>query len=333
MNWNSIYIDLVTNADNGDDKSINQFHNYYSLEKYQLQDFNEELINFYVTRADDNKPYSLAQLAMMYLSGLGVPVDTDKGIDLLKKSIALECSHGYYLMGLIVLINNFDYEMTYEELMDKAMSLNNSTAYVQKAIDCTDNNFKKSRSFYKKAIELENDYAIFKLGELYHDHQKYKLAIKYYNQAIDKNISHAYFNLAVMYREGEGVDVDLDNAKILFKQSMNLDNIRAITCLGDLSSKNDNATKAKKYYKLATSKGDQLAGYHLGTIYESEKKYKKAIKCFIVSAVGENPISQRKLVYDYNVTKLEMTDDEIDELLNFHYTFRNFGAYDGFLSR
>ena len=324
-------LNLIIKADEGDSATMNMLHNYYSLEKYMTQKFDDGLIKVLTERANKNKPYSLLQLAIMHLTGLGLEQDFDKGIDLLKKSINAKCSHAYYFMAILVAANQIDYEMTYDELISKAIDMNNSSALVQKGIEYSETNFKKSVEFYKKAIELDNDYAIYKLGELYHDNKKYKLAIKFYRQAMDKNVDHAYFNLGVMYREGEGVKVDFEEAKKLLKKAMSLNNVRAITCIGELHHRSDNFEKAKKYYKLAIAKDDTLAKYNLGIIYETEEKHKKAIKCFIGNAKDGHYESQEKLLYKYNVTDLDMTDDEIDEILAFHNTFKNFGAYDGFL--
>ena len=329
LNSNDL-VNLIIKADEGDSKTMNMLHNYYSLEKYMTQKFDNQLIKVLTERANENKPYSLLQLAIMHLTGLGLEQDFDKGIDLLKKSINAKCSHAYYFMAILVLANQIEYEMSYDELISKAIEINNSSALVQKGIEYSETNFKKSVTFYKKAIELDNDYAIYKLGELYHDNKKYKLAIKHYKQAMTKDVDHAYFNLAVMYREGEGVAIDFTEAIKLFKKAMALNNVRAITCIGELHHRSDNHEKAKKYYKLGIAKDDSFAKYNLGMIYETEKKYKKAIKCFINSAKDGHFESHEKL-YKYNVQDLDITDEEIEKLLAFHNAFKNFGAYDGFM--
>jgi len=331
-NQNVDFTNMIIRADDNNNEAINALHNYYCLEKYIGQEHTNELIEFLKERSDQSKPYSLLHLSMVYLLGLGINKDFNKGIELLKNSVDVGCSEAYYLMAILVLTKQIEYEMDYDELISKAMEMKNSSAFIQKGFEYSDTDFKKSSEFFKKAIALNNDTAIYRLGELYHDNKKYKLAIKYYKIAMDKNVHHAYFNLAIMYREGEGVKIDFVQAKKLFKKAMELDNVRAITCIGGLHETSDNIQKAKKYYKLAINKDDTFAKYNLGMLYEKEKKYKKAIKCFIESAKDEHMASQYKLLNDYNVTNLNIIDEEIDELLNFHYAFRNFGAYDGFLS-
>ena len=343
--------DLITKANEKDVKAMNMIHNYYCLENYMTQDYNDDLIKLITEGANHNKPYSLFHLGIMNLLGSGIKKDFDKGIELIKKSMNVKCSQAYYLMAMLVLANQTQYELDYDQLITIAMQMKNSSAFVQRGIEYSDKDMKKSAEFFRKAIKLDNDIAIYRLGELYHDHKKYKLAIKYYNQAMSKNIHHACFNLAVMYREGEtknvhtshfklphqkdgeGVDINIDTAKELFTKAMDMGNVRAITCIGGIYEEQGNIKEAKKYYKMAIAKGDTFAKYNLGIIYQKEDKHKKAIKCFILGAKDGHTRSEQILVYDYNVTNLDMNDKEIDQLLNFHYAIKDFGAYDGFLSR
>lgn len=326
-------IDLITKANEGNVEKMNQFHNRYYFPKYTTQKYDPIVIQFLIESSNENKPYSLLQLALIYLLGLGLEKDFDKGIELLKKSINVKCPHAYFIMAMLVLTEQTDYLMDYDALITKATDMNDSAAFVQRGVEYSVKDFKKSVKYYKKAIELKNDFAIYKLGELYHDNKKYTSAYKYYRLAIKKDIDHAYFNLAVMYRDGEKVDINYTEAHKLFNEAMRLGSIRAITSIGDLYEREGNTKKAKEYYKLAITKDDTFAKYNLGLIYKSEEKYKKTIKCFIQSAKDGHVQSQYELLYNYNVTDLDMTDEEIDDLLKFHYTFRNFGAYDGFLSR
>ena len=339
MTTQTIY-ELIIKADEGDKQAMNSIHNYYCLEQDKMESYEAEFIQLLMDRANQNKPYSLLQLALMNILKFKVrntPKDFEqdfhKGIDLLEKSMKAGCSEAYYVMAMLVLMKQTVHEMDYYKLLSIAMDMKNSSAYIQKGTEYSDTDFKKSVEHYKKAIKLDNDYAIYRLGQLYHDNKKYKLAIKYYNLAMDKNVHHAFFNLAVMYREGEGVNVDLVKAKELFKKAMELGNIRAITCIGGLYEGSDDIDKAKKYYKMAIDKNDTFAKYNLGLIYKGDDKHKKAIKCFIDGAKDGHPASEKILIYDYCITKLDMTDKEIDQLLDFHHVFKDFGAYDGFLSR
>ena len=333
MNIDYAKIRSIIELNKMDQQTMNIFHNEYSMEHYMTENYDDELVQLLRERSDKNEPYPLLHLALMYLLGLGLEKDLGKGTDLLKKSMDVGCSQAYYFMAMFVLIKQIECEMNYEELLNIAMKMKNSSAFVYKGLEYSETNIKKSIQFFKEAIKLDNYYAMYRLGELYHDNNKYKLAIKYYKQAMDKGVDHAYFNLAIMYREGEGVDVNLVQAKKLFKDAMKMGNIRAITCIGGLHEENGNIEKAKKYYKLAIEKDDTFAKYNLALIYANEDEHKKAIQCFIASAKDGHEASNHKLIYDYNVMSLEMTDKDIDELLNWHQAFKNFGAYDGFLSR
>jgi TPR repeat protein len=317
-------LNLVIESDKGNNKAINMLHNYYSLEKYQFEDFNDGIIKIFMERAIKNNPYSLLQLSIMYYNGLGVPQDFEKGNKLLRQSIDTNCSQAYCVMAILTLTINVEYKMSYEELISNAIKMNNSSAYIQKGNDYHNNDFKKSMGFYKKAMKLHNDYATYMIGELYHDYKKYKKAIKYYQKAIDKKVHHAYFNLAVMNRDGEYYNKDYDKAIILFKKAMVLGNTKSYTSIGQIYHAQGNLEKAKKYHKLGIKKNDTKAKYNLGLVYKDEKKYKKTIKCFIESAKDGLPIAKHVLTYDYNVTNLNITDDEIDELLEFRNLFHNY---------
>lgn len=322
-------MDLIIKADNKDIQSINNLHYHYCSEEYTVLSYTPEIIQQLTERI--NQPYSTLHLAIIYIMGLSTEKDFSKGIQLLQASMDLQCSEAYYSMAMLVLTNQTKHKLTYDQLIKKAMSLNNSSAFIQRAVEYSDDKFDESEKYFKRAIELNNWFALYKLGELYHDHHKHDLAIEYYNQAINKGIYHAYFNLAVMYREGEGVDVDYQKALKLFKQAKKLGSDRALPSIGHIYQELGHPDKAKKYYKKGIVVNDTFSKYNLGLIYKSENKHKKAIKCFIEGAKDSHGASQKALIYDYGVMNLNITDKEIDQLLDFHYTCKNLGAYDGFL--
>ncbi len=325
-------VDLISRADAGDNNAINKIHNYYCLEKYINQSYEPEQIQIIKKMASENNPYSLIHLSIMYLYGFGLEKNFDKGIKLLKKSINVGCSEAYYLMGILVLTDKTKYELGYNKLLDKAIKLNNSSALMQRGTEYSGTDPKKSSEFYKKAILLGNNYAVYKLGELYHDNRNYKLAIKYYKLAMIKNVHHAYFNLAVMYREGEGMQKNFIFAKELFEKADELGNTRAMTCIGVMYHDQGNLEGAKRYHKLAISKyDDTLSKYNLGLIYKEMGNHKKAIKLFIEAAKTDHKTSKNRLLNWYGLSDLNATDDEIDELLKFHTIIKKFGCYDGIL--
>ena len=331
-NWNKIFIDLTNKANNGDKNAINELHNHYMNEKDGLLVYDDELIEFYKKGAKENKPYSLFHLGIMYCTGNGVEEDINKMVELFDASIKLGCSQAYVYMSIVLTKYDIKYDKDPMELLETSIKMNNSNGYVHKAIYVLEINPKESIKLFKKAIKLGNTYATYKLGVTYHDNKQYKKAIKFYKLAMDKNIHHAYFNLATMYLYGEYVKKDESKALELFTTAHNLGNDCAIISIGKIHQDSGDIDKAKECYQMSIdSDGDGIAHYNMAMIYKDENDHKNAIKHFIESAKTGHPVSSRILVYDYNVMNNNMTDEAIDDLLEWHNKMKYFGAYDGFM--
>lgn len=337
LDWNQIFIDLTNRANNDEEEAMKILHNHYINEKYELLDYNESLIEFYKSGAEENKPYSLFHLGLMYCCGSGVEENLETTVKLFKASMEAGCSQAYVYMASLVQNHGVEYEMTFnmtcEQLVDKGMDMGNSNAYIHKAIYISKTNHEESIKLLKYAIELNNTYAIYQLAEIYHNAKKYTQSIKYYNLAVDKNIDRACFDLATIYMTGEGVPVDKIKALELFTKAHELGNPMAIISIGKINEDFGNIKRAKECYQFAIDRdGDGIAHYNMGLLFQNENKHKQAIKNFIESAKTDYPSSKKILIYDYGIIKLEMTDIEIDDLLTLHKKIKNFGAYDGIMS-
>lgn len=58
--------------------------------------------------------------------------------------------------------------------------------------------------YMKKGIELEHSNSVYRLGQYYHDNIDFISAKKFYKNGCKFTNNNSYFNLAVMYREGDG---------------------------------------------------------------------------------------------------------------------------------
>ncbi|AYV77865.1 MAG: tetratricopeptide repeat protein [Edafosvirus sp.] len=322
MDWNKYITGFVDKANNGDVESMNKLHVLYYYETHLLQNFNDKLIEFYQSGAD--KPYSSYQLALFELNGLNdKPINFEKGIELLKKSMELGCSQAFVYMAMLKANKMTDYG-NYNELLETGMKMKNSNAFLLMAEDTTSK--KKKVEYYKRAIDLGHTGTYYYLGQFYHDNDELKLAKKYYLLGTKANDKHCYFNLGVMMREGEFFEKDTDKAIKLFQDSFELGNVKAATCIGSIYQDEDDMENAEKYYKLAIDKDEMVACHNLGNIYNDDKKYKEAIKLYIKGALLGHLECMKKLsLFGVNVTSSE---EDIDKVIAMRELFKGFGCMD-----
>jgi len=199
---NQYFINLTRKADQGDNEAINTLIDDYDNDRDEQQVFDQELINFYLENSNNNGPYSTYYLGLMYLTGKGVTGDVEKGTQLIKKSMQLNCSQAYYLMTILHETEICQDEEcgTYSVLLSKAIKLNNSSAYLMKALEYENTDLNEYLDHLRKAAELGNSNAWCRLGQYYQDNEDYSSAIKYYSMG--DNNSHCLFNLAIMYMCG-----------------------------------------------------------------------------------------------------------------------------------
>ena len=336
-------LDLLNKSNDGNRECINKLNNFYW--EYNLENINVDQL-LQDNNAVMNKSYGYSFMARLYLYGTIVEKNIQTAIDLCEKSMQSECCDGYYLMPTMVLDKTIDPIKfgTYKSLLNKSMELNNSNAYLLTAYDLfetikynDDNkiyinkqaNIDKYIELLNKSINLENSNALLKLGQLYHDgeyvEKNINLACEYYNKGCILNNSHCYFNMAVMYREGD-LPININKSIKLFKKSIELGNIKALTCLGHIYVCKHNYKNAKKYYKMAIEKNDPLACHHLSMLYENENKIMNAITILQKgSNLGCYNCFMR--LNDYGISS-NASKDDIMKYINFTKSFENLGAYD-----
>jgi TPR repeat protein len=329
MNSNADFIELVSNADNQDSKAITILHDIFFDEKYRNLEYDMNLINHFEREAVKNKPYSLYFLSMIYLAGYGIDANKEKSIDLLKKSIEANCSQAYLALCIYNkydICNCNDYG-DFEMLIKKVKKMKNANVYLFLAFESPDE--KLHVKYLKKAIKFGSSSAIYHLGTFYHDRYKYSQAKKYYLIGCDLDHSGCYFNLGIMYLEGEGVKKNVEKTIKLFTKAMELGNIRAITSIGAIYQDQGKYNQARKYYKLAIKENDPLAFYNLAMLYKYENKMFNAVKMFI-EAAKLNHEQSMYIMNRINIS-LDANDEQINTMIEFHKSIKDFSCYDGFL--
>ncbi len=328
-NWNTTFQKLTEKADQGDVTAANTLHTYYAEEKDMLQTFDQEHITFYRIGANERKPYSLYMYAVMHFHGFGVPTDYSIGTELLKLSLEAGCSQAYFLMAELV-NHGLDNpcEMDHDTMMKKSMELNNSNAFVSAGTNLKEEGDDDGAiKCFQKAISLGNNYALHELAQVYHDAGTFGKAKQLYERACANSIGCSYFNLGVMYREGEGVPKDMAKTMELFEKARELGDVKAVTSIASIYMDRGEYDVAMPYLKEAVAKDDPLGIYNMGLLYKQNGKHKLAIKMFIkgVEVGNEKCVG---VLQRYGVTRLDMTDKEIDDLLKIRKMFSHFGCID-----
>ncbi len=161
--------------------------------------------------------------------------------------------------------------------------------------------------------------AMFKLGYIY-EHgvnikENNKLAVEYYEGAVDKKYAPAFLNLGYLYLSGLGVQQNTQKALSLFEQAVqggkqsegNL-NIGLIYYFGLGVTKDPQ--KALYYFKAAAAYNNKNANYYAGQIYLESKNYSLAYHYFYVANMLGNPEATNGLAQLY----LKLTPEQIQQL-------------------
>lgn len=132
------------------------------------------------------------------------------------------------------------------------------------------NHPKEAIKYYQKAIKLGSNEAYGSLANLYYEQNDFVNARKNYEivcnlpkNKIDMKVkAQSYYNLGVMYRDGQGVKVDYKKAAQYFKMACDLNYGGACSNLGYLYGKGQGVrydlNAAKNHYGKACDLGNQI---------------------------------------------------------------------------
>ena len=206
----------------------------YSMEKSGLKDdeksfeFYEKALQRFIQiepKAKKIKPYLQYQIGMMYLKGLGIPVDNQKAAEYFEKSAELGNQYAKRLLA-------FEYisGKNFEQNIDKAIFLLTECANGGDAFSCyklgnlylkgeiVNQDLDKAEKYLLSAED--NEFTQYTLGKLYLQKEKYNIqkAISYFKKSADKNMQASY-QLGSLYFFG-AEDLEKDKEKAI--QYMNL---------------------------------------------------------------------------------------------------------------
>jgi len=131
------------------------------------------------------------------------------------------------------------------------------------------------------------------------------LAARFYQRAVDLNFSGSMVNLAVLYREGRGVNQNFGKAVKLLRRAADKNYPNAYAPLGIMYARGEgiavNDSKALEYFKKGAEYGIAEAYYRLGLFYErgrgSRVDLPKAFRNYRFAAVQGHGEAQSALGY------------------------------------
>lgn len=237
--------------------------------------------------------------------------------------------HTHKLKNLTAPVNLFELPKKYSDIINEIFKLeqNGKIPEAHKLIDelenendgvkffikgllyQEENNEKKAKSYYQKAIDkgntnalnnlanilekegkkeeakrnyilaIENGHfiAMYNLALLYEDEGHKKEAEKYYLLAIKKGQTEALYNLALLY-DDENRKKDAEKYYLL---AIKKKNTEALYNLAILYYSEGRLKDAEKYYLLAIEKGNINALNNLGVLYEDESRIKESEKYYL----------------------------------------------------
>lgn len=187
--------------------------------------------------------------------------------------------------------------------------------------------------YYKKAAELGNSVAMYKLGECYYNgkggvDQDYKEAVEWYKKAIEQGNVLAQNALGECYTEGRGVEQDYEKAVEMFKKAAEQGAAVAQLNLGKRYTSGQGVEKdfekAFEWYKKSAEQGYADAQWRTGFCYYKgwgiEQDFTKAIKWYKKSAQQGYSVaidSLKRLTDKFNKQLYEaIKNNNIEEVLN-----------------
>jgi len=168
--------------------------------------------------------------------------------------------------------------------------------------------YSKALATYQTAADQNYATAMNNLGYIFYNGRgtpvNYQLALKYYTISSSMGNTYSDVNIADMYRDGIGVEKDIDKAIFHYELAAAEDNTTALSSLGWLCENIiSEPQRAAIYYQRAVDLGDSMALNNLGLMYENgvgvPQDFKKAVEYFTKAAKMGNQYAQSNLASLY----------------------------------
>lgn len=268
---------------------------YYNGDQGLPQDF-AKAVFWSKKSAEQNYPESFTFLGFAYLNGLGVEKDDKKAVEYYKKGAELGSIDCMYFLGKSYFIGAHGLEKNMQksyELFSKGAAAGDIDSLDRLAAFYMTGSVVKKDS--EKALELSlkaadggSVTALLNIASIYFEKKDYPKVIEYLKKAVEKGEVKAMLILGLMYKDGEGTDVDNKMAIKYFMMGANLNNAECMTLLGDMYVGGLGVERSLStgigYYKKAYDLGSPVAAFALGRIQHSSGNLDEAIKCYEFAA-------------------------------------------------
>lgn len=263
----------------------------------------------YKLAADRNESEAAASIGLMYMNGEGVPRNIKEALRYLE--IAAKKNNTSAIYNIAVIYYNGLGAPEIPQDVQKAKSyfemgaaLNDPECIEKLGImyfigDGVEKDYAQSFKLFKKSQESGSQLSFFYLGRFYenglggapHDD---KLAVQYYQNAVNKGYLFAFTNLGYMYEYGKGVKQSMKMAVGCYQKGVDAGDPDACVLLGTLYETGNGVKqdfeKAVMLFQQAVEKHSPTGMLHLAQLYEKGTGVKmdleKAFKLYQAAADG-----------------------------------------------
>ncbi len=214
------------------------------------------------------------QLGICYREGIGTDEDFDAAIEWYEKAAEYDVKEAYWNLGII-------YGYTEEKKDDKAAFYwfkraaegEYEDAYLKVGIyyhlgKGTEKNIETAIQWYEKAAECGSEEACWNLGVVYEceNVKDEKKAFYWYKKAAEAGDEGAYNELGKRYREGIGIEKNIEEAVRWYKKAAETENADAMYELGRIYDEvYRDESEATGWYLKASDLGNKAAEEMLST--------------------------------------------------------------------
>ena len=279
---------------------------------------------------DDNLLY---RLGMMTLKGKGCEKDIDKAISYLEKAVSLENENAKLLLAQIYLQED-DYENIPRAMKWLEESDNQLACYILGKEYSSGEHIEKDteKAIHYLSLCDDNEYAFYKLFQIYEETQNHDLSLHYLKMACDKQFEPALIKMAQLLIEGQKIEKDIDKAINYLKTAESNNNQFAQYMLGKLflfgKDVEQDEKLAVEYLQKSAQQGNEYAQYlleHMNDFYHQPLALMASRFFHHVSRIFQSqmPINnhplagtERKLKQKIMQKKLAMGHKQDDHTLN-----------------